>query len=129
VPTLTNEAGIPTLPEDLSSPPVSSGFLVARSLVFYIVCYRLVFVPSSCSVDHYIVCSPLLVIILSVLLCWSLYCLFSSVGLYIVCSAMLVIMLSVLLCCSFYCMFSSFGHSFVCFPLLVIILSVLLCWS
>ena len=127
MPTLTNEAGILTLPEDLSSPPVSSGVLVARSLVFYVVCYRLLFVPSSCSVDHYIVCSPLLVIILSVLLCWSLYCLFSSVGHYIVCSPLLVIILSVLLWWSLYCLFSSVGHYIVCSPPLVIILSVLLC--
>jgi nitrogen fixation-related uncharacterized protein len=36
------------------------------------------------SVVHSIVCSPLLVILFSVLLCWSFYCMFSSVDLYIV---------------------------------------------
>jgi hypothetical protein len=79
--------------------------------------------------SHSIVCSPLLIIILSVLLCWSFYCLFSSVGHYIVCSPLLVIILSVLLCWSLYCLFSSADHYIVCSPLLVIILSVLLCWS
>jgi chromate transport protein ChrA len=60
----------------------------------------------------------MLVIILCVLLCWSLYCLFSSVGHYIVCSPLLIIILSVLLYWSLYCLFSSVGHYIVGSPLL-----------
>jgi ACR3 family arsenite efflux pump ArsB len=35
----------------------------------------------------------------------------------------------VLLCWSIYFLFSSAGHSIFCYPLLIILLSVLLCWS
>jgi hypothetical protein len=81
------------------------------------------------TIGHSIVCSPLLIFILSVLLCCSFYCMFSSVGHSIFCSPLLIILLYVLHCWSFYCLFSSVDLYIVCSPLLVIILSVPLCWS
>jgi hypothetical protein len=91
------EHELPTLPEQLSSPPVFSGVRVTRSLVLYV-----------CFVDRCLsFCVFLLAIVLSVLL---------SIGHCVVCSSVFWP-----LCCLFFCLLAivlcvllSFGHCVVC---------------
>jgi hypothetical protein len=51
------EQELPTLPEHLSSPPVFSGVLVPRPLVFCVMFCRSLFVMLSFSLCHCVVCS------------------------------------------------------------------------
>jgi uncharacterized membrane protein YfhO len=62
-------------------------------------------------VGHCIVCPCLLTIVLSVLVCWPLYCLSLFVGHCIVCPCLLAIVLFVLFCCPYNTMVNKQGQT------------------